>query len=248
MGLQDVRGDPGLVPTDRRTSTGPWIGRCTTRPRRFARSPALDRLLVELSSAFGPQHWWPAETPFEVLVGAVLVQNTAWTNVERALASLRSASALTPARLLALDEARLAETIRSSGTYRAKARKLQELSRWYLEQGGLRALVERPLEPLRADLLRVHGIGPETADSILCYAAGRRTVVVDAYTRRLLSRHGFLEAEASYESIRGWLHDQLVDSQAVYEEFHALCVRVGHLRCKPTPRCETCPATSPEPR
>lgn len=241
----DVAGDPGLAPTTRRGTDGPWIGRCTRRPRRFARLAALDRLLGEICRAFGPQHWWPAETPFEVMVGAVLTQNTAWTNVRLALSALKRTTALTPARLLALDEATLGEAIRSSGTYRAKARKLHALSRWYLEQGGLATLETRPLEPLRDELLGVHGIGPETADSILCYAAGRRTAVVDAYTRRLLSRHGFLEAHAPYESIRGWLHEHLEDSQAVYEEFHALCVRVGYDHCKPTARCETCPATSP---
>ena len=135
--------------------------------------------------------------------------------------------------------------IRSSGYFRAKARKLAAISRWYLEVGGLRALRERPLRPLRAALLEVWGVGPETADSILCYAAGRRTAVVDAYTRRILARHGFLTGDEPYETVRRWLAERLTRSQPVFEEFHALCVRVGYDHCKPTPRCDACPATSP---
>jgi endonuclease-3 related protein len=225
---------------------GPYVGTMGARAlRRFAREPRLDRLMLELQRGFGPQRWWPAQTPFEVIIGAILTQNTSWVNVEKAIASLRAAGALTPARLLALDEAELAPLIRSSGYFRAKARKLHAISRWYLDVGGLRALRERPLEPLRDELLAVHGVGPETADSILCYAAARRTLVVDAYTRRLLARHGFLERDLPYEEIRAWLLERLVDSQPVREEFHALCVRAGYDHCKPTARCGTCPATAP---
>lgn len=241
----DLPDDPGLAPTPHVSPRGPWVGRCRATPRRFAREPRLERLLRELARGFGPQRWWPAETPFEVMLGAILTQNTSWTNVERALASLRAKTALTPACLLRLPEDELAERIRSSGYYRAKAKKLGALSRWYLEVGGLRSLERAPLATIRAGLLGVWGIGPETADSILCYAAGRRVAVVDAYTRRLLSRHGFLDAELPYEEIRAWLEERLVDSQDVYEEFHALCVRVGSAHCKPTPRCAGCVATAP---
>ena len=129
-----------------------------------------------------------------------------------------------------------------------KARKLHEVSRWYLDAGGLRALRERPLDGLRTELLSVWGIGPETADSILCYAAGRRTAIVDAYTRRILSRHGFLEAELPYDAIRTWLTEHLVASQGVYEEFHALFVRAGYDNCKPTARCKGCPTATPRQR
>lgn len=241
----DRADDPGLERTPFVSARGPYVGRCHARPRRFARDPALERLLRELALGFGPQRWWPAETPFEVMVGAILTQNTAWANVERALASLKRRTALTPARLLALCEEELAELVRSSGYYRVKARKLHALSAWYLEVGGLRALEEAPLAGIRAELLDVWGVGPETADSILCYGAGRRVAVVDAYTRRLLSRHGFLDAALPYEEIRAWLEERLAGSQAVYEEFHALCVRVGYGHCKPTPRCASCVATTP---
>jgi endonuclease-3 related protein len=241
----DVPGDPGLEHTPFAAARGPYVGRCHARPRRFARDAALERLLAELARGFGPQRWWPAETPFEVLVGAILTQNTAWANVERALASLKARTRLTPARLLALGAEELGELVRSSGYFRVKARKLHALSEWYLAAGGLRALSEAPLATLRAELLGVWGVGPETADSILCYGAGRRVAVVDAYTRRLLSRHGFLDATLPYEEIRAWLEARLVDSQAVYEEFHALCVRVGYDHCKPTPRCASCVATTP---
>ncbi len=238
-------GDPGLERTRSVSGRGLFVGRCRGTLGRFAREPALDRLLLELQRGFGPQRWWPAETPFEVIVGAVLTQNTAWTNVERALAELKKGSALTPASLLSLGDAELERAIRSSGYFRAKARKLREISRWYVETGGLRALARAPLEPLRTELLGVWGVGPETADSILCYAAGRRTAVVDVYTRRVLSRHGFVRADASYEELRAWLQERLVLSQAVYEESHALFVRAGYQHCKPTPRCAGCAATAP---
>ena len=242
---RDLPGDPGLERTSFASERGPYVGRCHATPRRFAREPRLERLLRELARGFGPQRWWPAETPFEVMVGAVLTQNTAWANVERALASLKAHTALTPARLLAIREDELAELVRSSGYYRVKARKLHAFSEWYLDAGGLCALAGAPLAPLRSELLDVWGVGPETADSILCYGAGRRVAVVDAYTRRLLSRHGFLAADAPYEEMRAWIEERLVDSQPVYEEFHALAVRVGYGHCKPTPRCASCVATPP---
>jgi len=205
----------------------------------------LDTLLRELARGFGPQRWWPAATPFEVIVGAILTQNTAWKNVEQALANLRRQGWTTPARLLDADEEALRRALVPSGYFNAKARKLRAISQWYLSAGGLAALRERPLEPLRAELLGVWGVGPETADSILCYAAGRRTAVVDAYTRRILSRHALARADAPYEELRGWLQARLVRSQWVYEEFHALFVRAGYDNCKPTAACDDCPASTP---
>lgn len=243
--LRDLPDDPGLEPTPLVSARGPYVGRCHATPRRFARDPALERLLRELALGFGPQRWWPASTPFEVLVGAILTQNTSWSNVERALGGLKARTPLTPARLLALPEDELAQCIRSSGYYRAKARKLRALCTWYLEVGGLRTLARAPLVRIRAELLAVWGVGPETADSILCYGAGRRVAVVDAYTRRVLARHGLLDGELPYETIRAWLEERLLASQAVHEEFHALCVRVGYRHCKPTPRCAGCAATAP---
>jgi len=244
--VKDIPGDPGLRRTELESDRGPYVGtRSRGEIRRFAHDPVLDALLLELHRGFGAQRWWPARTPFEVIVGAVLTQNTAWRNVELALAALARETELTPAALLALAPRRLEAAIRSSGYYRAKTAKLVAVSRWYLEVGGLRALRERPLARVRAELLGVHGVGPETADSILCYAAGRRTVIVDAYTRRLLSRHGFLGGDEPYERARAWIAERLVRSQLVHEEFHALCVRVGYDHCKPAARCASCPATTP---
>jgi len=246
--VRDLPGDPGLAPTPHVGRRGPYVG--TPRPARpgpLARDAALARLLSELARGFGPMEWWPARTPFEVVVGAVLTQNTAWSNVELALARLLARGPLSPARLLRMKREVLAETIRPSGYYNAKARKLAAVSEWYLAAGGLSALRERPLGPLREELLGVHGVGPETADSILCYAAARRTAVVDTYTRRILSRHGFLPADAPYETVRAWLQERLARSQWAYEEFHALFVRAGYANCKPRPDCEGCPATAPSP-
>lgn len=225
----------------------PFIGQPVPAraPRRWARDPGLDRLLRELHAGFGYQRWWPARTPFEVIVGAVLTQNTAWTNVELALARLHALGPLTPARLLGMPAGELAEAVRPSGYFNAKARKLQCVSEWYSAVGGLAALRERPLGPLRAGLLKVWGVGPETADSILCYAAGRRTAVVDTYTRRILSRHGLADGEARYEDLRNWLEQRLTRSQFVFEEFHALFVRAGYRNCKPRPACEDCPVGTP---
>lgn len=244
----DLPGDPGLEPTPLVSPRGPYVGTPPPRraPRRWAHHPGLDRLLRELHAGFGFQRWWPARTPFEVIAGAILTQNTAWTNVEKALANLRALEALTPARLLALDDDRLRSALTPSGYFNAKTRKLQEMARWYLAYGGLRALREEPLERVRDDLLAVWGVGPETADSILCYAAGRPSVVVDAYTRRVLSRHGWCDADAPYSALRDWLAGRLIRSQWVIEEFHALFVRAGYEHCKPTARCAKCPATTPQ--
>lgn len=244
---RNLNGDPGLEPTRLRSPSGPYVGTPVKRPpRRLGRSAAFDRLLLELRRGFGPLHWWPAQTPFEVLIGAVLTQNTAWRNVELALGELRKHKALTPASILNAREDQLESWVRSSGYYRAKAKKLRGLCEWYLESGGLSQMKSRALEPLRDELLGIWGIGPETADSMLCYAAGRRTPVVDTYTRRVLGRHGLIEEGWSYEQLRAWLLENLVNSQAAYEEFHALMVRAGNLHCGPNPSCETCPATTPE--
>jgi len=238
--------DPGLeLPSHVRPDGTRYVGRAHAPVRRFSDDAAFDEFFRELQRGFGPQHWWPAESPFEVLVGAVLTQNTAWRNVELALGHLKRARLITPTSLLCASDEVLERALRPSGYFRAKTKKLRALCTWYVEVGGLRALVERPLEPLRTELLTVHGIGPETADSILCYGAGRRTPVIDAYTRRIFARHGLADGEATYEELRGFVKDRLVRSQAVYEEFHALCVRAGYDNCKPKPRCDDCPATPP---
>jgi len=245
--FRDLPGDCGLERTALVSPRGPYVGTPPPArpPRRWARDEALDALLRELARGFGPQCWWPAATPFEVIVGAILTQNTAWTNVERALVNLRRRTWMTPARILNAPAEALREALVPSGYFNSKARKLCAISEWYLASGGLSPLCERPLEALREGLLGVWGVGPETADSILCYAAGRRTAVVDTYTRRILSRHGLAPTDAPYEGLRGWLQARLVRSQWVYEEFHALFVRAGYDNCKPKAACEGCPATAP---
>lgn len=239
--------DLGLVASELRSERGPYVGTPppSSAPPRWSRDVRLDRLLAELHAGFGFQRWWPATTPFEVIVGAILTQNTAWRNVEYALANLRAADLLSPHRLIECEPELLHATVRPSGTFKAKARKLVEISKWYLDVGGLRALRERELEPLRDELLEVWGVGPETADSILCYAAGRPTAVVDTYTRRILSRHELCDGQGEYEELRHWLGERLTPEPFVFEEFHALFVRVGYDHCKPTAKCATCPVQTP---
>ena len=158
-----------------------------------------DRLLA----AFGPQHWWPGESPFEVMVGAVLVQNTSWRNVERAIANLRDADLMEPRTLYSLAESELAELIRPAGYFQVKARRLHNLLRLVVDEydGSLEAMFRTDLATLRAELLGTSGIGPETADAILLYAAGRPTFVVDTYTHRILARHGWIGYDADYQEL-----------------------------------------------
>jgi len=216
-------------------------------PHRFGNasvSARLRRIHDRLLNAFGPQHWWPGETPFEVMVGAVLTQNTNWGNVERAISNLKSAGMLQPQRLAACPLPMLAAMIRPSGYFNVKARRLRAFLEWLISRtrdGNPERLRGVPTKRLRPELLSVNGIGPETADSILLYALGRRTFVVDAYTRRVLSRHGLIAPEAGYEEIRALFESNLPRSTKMYNEYHALLVRVGKEFCRPTPRCETCP-------
>jgi endonuclease III related protein len=176
-------------------------------------------------------------------VGAVLTQHTAWASAARAVAVLRARRLFRPERIAALGEAELATLIRSAGTYRVKARRLAALTRWLLDRhGGAWASVRRaPLEPLRRELLAVTGLGPETADAILLYAAGRPVFVADAYTRRVLIRHRLLDARAGYEATRAFLEAHLPSDPALFNEFHALLVAVAKSHCRSTPRCDGCP-------
>ena len=194
--------------------------------------------------ALGPSHWWPGETPFEVAVGAILTQNTSWSNTARAIANLRAAGALTPTSLAALPDTRLAELIRPAGYFRLKAARLKSFLRFLRDEAGLSmaALDGKGLATLRPKLLEVKGVGPETADSILLYALGQPTFVVDAYTRRILSRHGMIPEDAGYDEMRDLFMGALDPDPALYNEYHALLVRVGKDFCRPkAPRCSACP-------
>lgn len=205
----------------------------------------LQALFQRLYDHFGPQGWWPGDTPFEVLVGAVLTQNTSWTNVEKAIANLQGAGLLDFAALLTATPDRLAECIRPAGYYRVKAERLQGLVRAIQDEyGDLDALFALPQAPLRDWLLAVKGVGPETADSILLYAAGQPAFVVDAYTCRILVRHNFLDPEQglAYDEVQALFLDNLPADTTLFGEFHALIVRLGKEFCKKTrPRCESCP-------
>jgi len=211
------------------------------------RDELLMRYYRAMRDALGPRDWWPANTPFEVCVGAVLVQNTAWTGVKKALANLDDAGALDPASLYALPESRLQELIRPAGYFRLKAARLKNLLEYLRNSCGfdLGVLAQRPMEELREELLQVRGVGPETADSILCYALKKLTFVVDAYTRRILSRHGLVPEDIPYEELREFFQDVLPQEWALYNDFHAQLVRVGNRFCKPgNPKCGECPLGS----
>ena len=192
---------------------------------------------------YGPREWWPAETPFEVVVGAILTQNTAWRNVEMAIANLKQFGPLTPEVLFRLPEETLAEAIRPSGYYRQKSKRLRNFLAMLSDQFNCRldALFDLPTETLREELIALSGIGPETADSILLYAAGRPVFVIDTYTIRILSRHELLPEETSYGEAQDWVTDNLPEDVHLFNEFHALLVNVGKDFCRPRPKCSGCP-------
>jgi endonuclease-3 related protein len=213
----------------------------------IAPSGQLLRYYEAMSSALGPKRWWPARTPFEVIVGAILTQSTSWGNVELAIANLRSARILTPAALLRVPTSRLARFVRPSGYFRQKARKLKAFVRFlYAGYGGsLKKMFRTPTPELREKLLSVHGIGPETADSILLYAGNHPVFVVDAYTHRIFGRHGITDGKPDYETVRAMIETSLPPQAELFNEFHALIVNTGKNWCrKNAPRCEECPLRS----
>lgn len=197
-----------------------------------------------LLAAYGPRHWWPGETRIEVIVGAMLTQNTSWKNVERAIANLKAAGALDWRRLHEMDHAELAELIRPAGYFNVKARRLKNLVAWIVASfdGDLDAMFDASTSSLREQLLSVSGVGRETADSILLYAGRHVTFVVDAYTARILRRHHLIDEDADYEQIKELFESNLPDDEALFNEYHALLVEVGKTCCRPrNPRCDACP-------
>ena len=207
-----------------------------------AKRQRLLDIYERLYAAYGPQHWWPGETPFEVSVGAILTQSAAWSNVEKAIANLKVANALSPEGLCRLDEGELAQLIYPSGYFNAKARKLKAFVALLFERfgGQLEKLLATPLADLRPLLLATHGIGPETADSILLYAAGCPVFVVDAYTRRLFFRLGLAPERDSYEAWRRLFMDVLPPDVPLFNEYHALVVCHGKKLCRRRPLCAAC--------
>jgi endonuclease III related protein len=231
----------------------------------------LRRAYELMRARFGHQHWWPGETPFEVCVGAILTQNTAWTNVERAIANLKSAQVLEPEKLFALPEAKLAQLIRPAGYFNVKARRLRSFLRVLVEEcgGDLGKLFAGETATVRERLLAIHGVGPETADSLLLYAGGHSSFVIDAYTKRIFSRHGWPKksgkrkaesgknTEASYDELKSLCESALGQRSGVarrsaakaavarldyWQDYHAQLVMVGKHFCRTrSPRCDECP-------
>ena len=201
----------------------------------------LRTVLDRLAAAYGPQEWWPAHDPFEMMTGALLTQRTTWCNAERALDSLRRAGVLSPAALTDLPVTELEALIRSAGTFRTKAVRLKALARWYIDAGGREALAACPTEELRSELLALPGIGPETADDILVYVFARPVFVVDAYARRILSRCGWARGDEPYEQLSDAVARAGGRDAALLGELHALLVEHGKRHCRSTPRCTGCP-------
>jgi endonuclease-3 related protein len=203
----------------------------------------LMKIYRTLYQAYGPRHWWPGETPFEVMVGAILTQNTSWRNVEKAIQCLKEKGVLSSEGIHQLGKSQLASLIKSSGYYRIKADRLKAFVNYLFEDysGNIKRMRKEELETLRQKLLRVKGIGPETADSILLYGLGKPIFVVDAYTKRVLLRHEMISEKASYGEIQRLFMDHLPHDEKLFNEYHALFVHLGKTVCKKTPRCDICP-------
>ena len=193
-----------------------------------------------LHAAHGPQHWWPGESAFEIMVGAVLTQNTAWTNVEKAIVNLKAAKALSPEVIAATPHRRLAAWLKPSGYFNIKAKRLRSMCAWLIHKGGTRKIARLPTGALRAELLQVHGIGPETADDILLYAFKRPVFVIDAYTRRIFRRLGSIQGDEDYETLRRLFENSLATDTQLFNEYHALIVAHAKDICRPRPRCACC--------
>ena len=209
---------------------------------RPARVPSA--MYRTLYRSFGPQRWWPADSPFEVMVGAILTQNTSWSNVEKAIARLKRDRALAPEALLRMRPARLASLIRPAGYYNIKTARLKNFLRYFRSAYGLSVprMARTPAPVLREELLAVSGIGPETADSMLLYALRRPVFVVDAYTIRIASRHRLIPESAGYDQAQRLFEKSLPRDARLFNEFHALLVRLGKEYClKNNPRCRECP-------
>ena len=197
----------------------------------------------KLYKTYGPRHWWPGETSFEVMVGAILTQNTSWGNVEKAILKLEGKGVLNPKGIHHLKKSQLASLIKSSGYYRIKADRLKSFMGFLFEEygGDIKKMGRERLEELRGKLLQVKGIGPETADSILLYGLKKPIFVVDAYTKRILSRHGVISEKASYDDVQKLFMEHLPHDEKIFNEYHALLVHLGKNLCKKIPQCNICP-------
>jgi len=207
----------------------------------------LNSFYQKLYHAFGPQHWWPGDTPFEIAVGAILTQNTNWTNVEKAIQNLKRKNALSARALHNMPLKVLAEHIRPAGYFNIKAKRLKAFIEFLMNDyfGSMKKMRNKEMFYLRQELLSIHGIGHETADSILLYALDKPIFVIDAYTKRVLSRHGIMEYKDSYNTFQELFHLSLKKDVQLFNEYHALLVRVGKTFCKrKKPLCDKCPLHS----
>jgi endonuclease III related protein len=209
---------------------------------RLPRQARIDIPAVyhKLFAAHGKQHWWPGDSVFEIMTGAVLTQNTAWTNVAKAITNLKQAKALSPEVIAGAQPKRLAAWLRPSGYFNIKAQRLQAMCRWLIERGGVKKIKKIPTSELRPALLAVHGIGPETADDILLYAFQRPVFVIDAYTRRIFTRLGLIEGSEHYETLRHLFENALATNVTMFNEYHALIVAHGKNICRKRPMCGSC--------
>lgn len=214
-----------------------------TLTRTVPTARVLQRVYRLLYGAYGPMNWWPADSPFEVIVGAFLTQNTAWKNVEKALANMKRAGLLDPKKLDKVPEKKLADIIKPSGYFNQKAKKIKSFVKHFGEKYSysIEKMKERPIGELRKELLEMWGIGPETADSILLYALDKPIFVVDAYTMRTFKRLGFLDDKDDYDEAQKMFMKHLKPDAPLYNEYHALIVALGNRLCKPRPACSECP-------
>jgi endonuclease-3 related protein len=203
----------------------------------------LALMYKKLYVSFGPQHWWPGETPFEVAVGAILTQNTNWSNVEKAIANLKKNKVLYPKALHDMSHARLASLIRPAGYFNIKAKRLKNFISFLTNEyhGSMSGMAKEDLRSIRKKLLSVNGIGPETADSIMLYALEKPVFVIDAYTKRVLSRHNILDHDAPYDIFQELFHSKLRKNIRLFNEYHALFVRLAKENCRTKPLCTGCP-------
>jgi endonuclease-3 related protein len=203
----------------------------------------LIRIYDLLLARYGPRRWWPAETPFEVCVGAILTQNTNWGNVEKAIENLKREGVLSPEALRAIPVTRLAELIRPAGYYNLKSLRLKAFIEWLFDgySGSVEKMSRADWRKMRGELIKVRGIGPETADSILLYACGKPTFVVDAYTKRLLAGLGVINGGEGYEEVRALFMENLPSDVKLFNEYHALIVQHAKEHCRKRPLCPGCP-------
>lgn len=203
----------------------------------------LLKIYRRLFHAFGPQHWWPGDTPFEVAVGAILTQNTNWGNVEKAISNLKREGAMSSAALYDMPERCLASFIKPAGYFNIKAKRLKNFINFLKDEyrGSMKLMMKDDLPAIREKLLSVSGIGPETADSIMLYALGKPVFVIDTYTKRVLSRHNIMDSDARYDAFQQLFHESLKENAGMFNEYHALFVRLAKEHCRTKPRCEGCP-------